>query len=401
MNPFAVLLLLVSCSCHLHAQASLLSTDQEQFTSRMDAAFQLSELPAVVAIAVDEKGKQIVYEKGDAIWGEDIPVDSDHIFRIASMTKLLTSIAALQLVEKEILDLDADLSGLMPEMAAIPILQVDSLIPAKKPITLRHLLTHTAGFGYYGYTVDPALFKQENWSYDDKPRLFESGTDFLYGTSTDWVGKVVEKISGLSLEAYFKANITGPLKMNSTFFNVPDSLYHRIVSRGHRGASGKEDLVELTPRIPEQPITSFSGGGGLFSSPAEYTKLLLCLLNKGSFPGGRILTEDTVDKMIINHVGDISLDPVGRYAAPGSCCDFNELMDANSKWGLAFMIDNSPESYGRSKGTVGWGGYYNTYFFIDYKKGIAASIYTQHIPFNHPSTRALFRQFSELLYTSN
>ncbi|MDC6350944.1 serine hydrolase [Zeaxanthinibacter sp. PT1] len=400
MNPIVILLLLLSRPCLASAQATLVPMEPENIYAHMDVAFNQSDLPAVVAIAVDKAGERVVYEKGKAIWDKEIPVTADHLFRIASMTKLLTSIAAMQLVERNLLELDGDLSELMPEMASIPILQGDSLIPAEKPITLRHLLTHTAGFGYFGYTVDPTLFREDNWPYDDKPRMFESGTQFLYGTSTDWVGKLVEKVSGQSLDIYFKKHITGPLQMNRTFYNVPESLHHLIVSRGHRGEDGEQSLVEIDARVPAKVTETFSGGGGLFSTPNDYTKLLYCLLNKGEFPGGRILKEDTVNEMLKNQVGEISLNPGKRFSAPGSCCNFSGLMDTDSKWGLAFMIDNSPEPYGRSKGTVAWGGYYNTFFFIDFKKGIAASLYTQHIPFNHQKTTDIFHRFSELIYTS-
>ena len=102
--------------------------------------------------------------------------------------------------------------------------------------------------------------------------------------------------------------------------------------------------------------------------------------------------------MTKNQIGDISLDPTGWYFDPVRCCNFEGIMDENSKWGLAFMIDNTPKAYGRKAGTVLWGGYRNTYFYIDHKSGIAASIYTQHTPFNHEATVSLFEKFSEVLY---
>ena len=374
---------------------------EESVNQIMNEAIEKSDLPAVVAIAINKNGEKVTYNYGKAIWSEDMEVTQEHIFRIWSMTKLVTSIAAMQCVENGLIGLDNDLSEILPEMTDIPILSSGKLIEPKNKITLRHLLTHTSGFGYSGMTVEEGDYNKENWNYSDSPRRFESGTNFLYGTSMDWVGKLVEKLSGMDLEVYFRKHITGPLKMDRTFFNVPDSLHSLIVSYGRRGDQGKIELEELPNRIPTNKATELSGGGGLFSTPSDYTKLLQCLLNDGIYEGGRILSQATIEEMIKNQVGDMNLSPQGKHFNPGVCCNFNGLMDENSKWGLAFMIDNNSKQYGRQAGTVTWGGLMNTYFYIDFKSGIAASIYTQHLPFNHYQTTSLFEQFSEIIYTAN
>ena len=390
-----ILLLLVSCK----EDNSTSFPSEEKVTLLMNETVKKSDLPAVVAIALNKDGERVVYTYGKAIWTEDTDVTSNHIFRIASMTKLVTSIAALQLVERGVVGLDDDLSPIMPEMTKIPILSNGELIEAKNKITLRHLLTHTSGFGYSGATITVEGIMDDNWDYEDGPRHFESGTNFLYGTSTDWAGKLVEKLTEMTLEEYFTKYITKPLGMNRTFFNVPDSLHSLIVSRGNRGDDGQEKLTESLNRIPNSKVTTFSGGGGLFSTPSDYTKLLQCLLNDGKYSGGRILREETIVEMTLNQIGNITLNPEGRYFGPGTCCNFNGLMYENSRWGLAFMIDNNSKDYGRETGTVMWGGYFNTYFYIDFKSGIAASIFTQHIPFNHFETTSLFDKFSEIVYS--
>jgi CubicO group peptidase (beta-lactamase class C family) len=394
---FLIFLLIDSCE---NRQVHLRSFPaQDTVTDLMDEAMKNSDLPAVVAIAINKNGEKVTYHYGKAIWTEDAEVTSGHIFRIWSMTKLVTSIAAMQCVENGLIGLDDDLSSIMPEMTDIPILSNGELIKPKNKITLRHLLTHTSGFGYSGLTVED--FKNENWNYEDAPRHFESGTNFLYGTSTDWVGKLVEKLTNMNLEEYFRENVTKPLGLNRTFYNVPDSLKSFIVSMGSRGSDGKQPLEESPNRIPTNAVTEYSGGGGLFSSPEDYTKLLQCLLNGGKLGKVRILKKKTIQEMTQNQIGDISLNPEGRFFDPGTCCNLNGLMFENSKWGLAFMIDNNSKDYGRQAGTVIWGGYLNTYFYIDFKSGIAASIYTQHIPFNHPQTTSLFERFSEIIYTKN
>jgi len=235
--------------------------------------------------------------------------------------------------------------------------------------------------------------------YKELPRRFESGTRFLYGSSTDWAGRLVEKTSKLSLEEYFRKNITGPLSMNRTWFNVPDSLKQWIVSYGARGDDGKQSLTERPDRIPAQPATEYSGGGGLFSTPDDFTLLLQCLLNYGTLNGTRILQRETLVEMTKNQIGSISMKGAGAYFNPASCCDFKGITSSTSKWGLAWLIDNEDKPYGRKAGTVLWGGLLNTYFYIDYQSGIAASIYTQHLPFNHPATTTLFDKFSDLIYS--
>lgn len=374
---------------------------QERVTALMNEAMKETDLPGVVAIAINNKSEQVMYAHGVAVWDENIKVTQKHIFRIYSMTKLVTSIAAMQLVEKGLIGLDDDLSLLLPDMAKIPILTDGKIVQPKSKITLRHLLTHTSGFGYASTDEELSKFDRTKWEFKDLPRRFESGTQFLYGSSTDWVGRAVEKISNTDLEEYFRKNITGTLGMNRTWFNVPDSLKRYIVSYGNRGADGKESLKEIPNRIPTTAVNEYSGGGGLFSTPEDYTLLLKCLLNYGTLNNAVILKKETVLKMVENQIGNISMKDAGAFYNRGRCCDFAGITSSTTKWGLAWLIDNEDKSYGRKSGTVLWGGLLNTYFYIDYKSGIAASIYTQHLPFNHPQTTVLFDKFSEIIYSGN
>ena len=257
---YLILLLLISCK----EENSTSFPSEENVNKLMNEAIQKSDLPAVVAIAINKNGEKVTYNYGKAVWTEDVEVTPEHIFRIWSMTKLVTSIAAMQCVENGLIGLDDDLSEIIPEMTTIPILSNGKLIESKNKITLRHLLTHTSGFGYSGMTVEEGDYDKENWDYSDSPRHFESGTNFLYGTSTDWVGKLVEKLNGINLEVYFRKNITGPLEMDRTFFNVPNSLQSLIVSYGSRGDQGEKELEELSNRIPTNKTTVLSGVVGCF-----------------------------------------------------------------------------------------------------------------------------------------
>ena len=288
---------------------------QSALSLAMNEKMVSSDLPSVVAIASDKFGEEVSFCYGKAVWNENVNTTKDHIFQLHSMTKLLTSVAALQLVEKGKIGLDDDLSLWMPEMTNIPIVEKGELSEAKKPITLRHLLTHTSGFGYACCTdSELANFDYSEWKYEDAPRRFESGTKFMYGTSLEWVGKLNEKISQSTLEDYFKENITNPLEMNRTFFNVPDSLQDFIVSRGYRGKDGKQPLTEIKERIPKENVIKFSGDDGLWSSPNDYMKLLRCLLNYGTLNDVVLLKEKTVEEMLKNQRRIFSRKDRYRYS---------------------------------------------------------------------------------------
>jgi len=200
-----------------------------------------TDIPAVVMGKVSKSGDMSFYSNGPSKWDRDDSITLQNIFSIASMTKVLTSVAALQLVEQKQVTLDQPLDQHLPEMSERLILNEDNkVIEPQNSITLRHLLTHTAGFGYWFTSPQLGRWNQLkaeiNWTENYQPRLFESGTSFMYGTNIDWVGRLVEKISGIDLEQYFRQYISGPLGMDSTWYNVPDELEHLVVATSYRNA---------------------------------------------------------------------------------------------------------------------------------------------------------------------
>ena len=247
---------------------------------------------------INKNGEMTFYSKGPSRWERNDTINEKNIFRIASMTKALGSVAALQLVEQGKITLDESLDELLPEMSKRMILnEGNEIVVPKNSITLRHLLTHTAGFGYRFTSPQLAkwntLKKEINWKEEYEPRLFESGTSFMYGTNIDWVGILVEKISGMTLEDYFRTHITGPIEMNSTWFNVPGELEPLVAGSSIRN---QDTGVLLKNEYIKRPqTTSYNAGGGLSSSPEDYGKFLACMLNKGTLNGVKIMEESTFD----------------------------------------------------------------------------------------------------------
>ena len=283
---------------------------------------------------ITQKGKEIFYyENGYADLDTRRKFTRNTIIRLASMTKALGSVAALQLVERGKITLDEPLDDYLPEMSSRKIINENNeIVDPKNSITLRHLLTHTAGFGYW-FTSEKLsrwnqLKEEINWNENYEPRLFEAGTTYMYGTNIDWVGRLVEKISGMNLEEYFKKFITGPLEMNSTWFNVPDELESLVVSSSYR-----ENGELIKNKYQKRNKTSnYNAGGGLSSSPNDYGKFLACMLNHGEFKGVKILNKETFilkKKHILFHfLSDIfKRDMEKRFLV------FLSLIE-DGKWGL-------------------------------------------------------------------
>ena len=331
--------------------------------------------------------------------------DGNDIFRIASMTKLFTSIAALQLVESKMINLDDSLNTIIPEMSDIPILGIDKRYVSEKIITLRNLLNHTSGFGHPFLSNKLYNFEKkysfQNMSDDTEkykrkmnyPRLFEPGSRFMYGTSTDWVGRLVEKISNMNLNDYFKTKILDPLNLNSTWFNIPRTLENRISPYYQKR---NKIFYELPNKIPER-ISTYSGGGALKSSANDFLKLLKCLLNSGKLDGSRILKSTTVDLMFRNSLPEgISLQ-FDKIETENSNKD-GGIWKENDLWGLAFALENNPKEKIRPQGTGYWGGIWNSYYSIDHKNKIAIVYFSQFKPFNDKGAYGLYKLFETIIY---
>jgi methyl acetate hydrolase len=369
----------------------------------LQAKVAAKEIPGVVAMAANEAS--VVYQGafGARNMAAATPMSSDTIFRIASMVKLLTSVAALQLVERGKLKLDEPAANIDPTLAAPQILQgfdtkgAPQLRPAHNPITLRNLLTHTSGFSYPLW--DPNVVRylkaaRGNPALPRRPLMFEPGEKWAYGGSIDNVSRLVEIASGQSIDRYFSEHITGPLGMNDTGFVITEEQRARQASLHVRDASGK-----LVPKPFEKlvPTFGFSGGGGIYSTAPDYLALLQALLNGGSLRRASVLRPDTVAMMSTNQIGNIEAG-ILKTANPALSNDVDFFPGIHLRWALGHMINVDPVREGRAAGSLTWAGLFNTYYWIDPKKRIAGVIMMQILPFADRQALAAYRQFERGIY---
>ena len=374
--------------------------------SMLRAATNAGEVPGVVALAATDN--DIFYE---GVFGRrrlrDGPaMTRDTVFRVASMAKLITSVAALQLVERNKLSLDAPVPDIEPAVGSPKVLEgfdargSPQLRPAKWPITLRHLLTHTAGFTYrlwdakavqYAKSIEQLPPAQRNGA---TPLMFDPGERWQYGTSIDWVGRIVEFVSRDSLDVYFRKQILDPLEMNDTAFVISPQQREREASVHRRGPDGS-----LTAQPTEQKSTrqTFSGGGGIYSTGPDYLTLIRALLRGGSLNGVRILRPDTVALMGQNQIGKIEVG-VLKTTAPALSNDVDLCPGIRLKWGFGHLINTQAVPGGRSAGSLSWGGLFNTYYWIDPEKRVAAVFMTQVLPFADGRALRPYRQFERGIY---
>lgn len=381
--------------------------------ARIDAALRHAvasgDVPGVVATAASEEG--IVYE--GAFGQRDIAagpaMTDDTIFRIASMTKAVTSVAAMQLVEAGRIGLDEPVGRFVPDLAAPQVLEgfdaagAPCLRPARRPITLRALLTHTAGFGYfwantdlqrYIETTNTPPFASGRLAALNLPLVRDPGEHWEYGINTDWVGRLVEAVSGMPLDAYIRDHITVPLGMTDTGFQLSAGQSRRLVGVHQRKPDGT-----IEPLAIEAPAERefWAGGGGLHATGRDYLRFLQMLMAGGRLDGAGILRPETVAMMAANQIGPLAAGVI-KSAMPALANDFDPLPGIACKFGLGFLINTMPGPDGRNAGSLAWAGIYNSYYWLDPVARVAGVILTQILPFADPRVLALLGAFERAVY---
>ncbi|MCC6778256.1 MAG: beta-lactamase family protein [Hyphomicrobiales bacterium] len=378
------------------------SQQAQSIDDAMRAAVARKDVVGVVVMAADRKGTFYQGAFGLADMTEARPLQIDSMFRIASMTKAITSAAAMQLIEQGRFGLDDPVEKHLPELASLKVLEsfdgatgAYRVRPASRSVTVRHLFTHTSGLGY-GFT-SPIVrdFKPRTGeSYPVGPLVFEPGEQWLYGTSTDWLGRLVEKIAGLPLEDYFRRHIFTPLGMKDTSYAVPNDELTRLVTVNRRQADGN-----FTREAVQPPTSGFTpiGGGGLTSTAGDYIRFTRALLNGGELDGARMLSADAVASMSRNHIGSIGL-PALKSALPDRSDDFTFIADGRDKWGLGFQVTADAMPGKRSAGSLSWGGINNTYYWLDPARGVTGVILMQFLPFADRKALGLYDTFERGVY---
>jgi CubicO group peptidase (beta-lactamase class C family) len=368
-------------------------------------------IPGIVALAADQRGVFYQGAFGRRAVDQTQPMTVDSVFRIASMTKAITGTAAMQLVEQRRIGLDQPMGEVLPLVKDVKVLEgfdpdgSPRLRAPKGPVTLRHLLTHTSGYGYDIFNPDlaryievaglPSILTRKNDALR-VPLLFDPGTRWEYGVGVDLVGKVVEAVSGEDLEGYFRQHILDPLGMRDTSFLLRHDMAQRLVGTHVRGPDGKPIAINLEPADDGEFHT---GGAGLFSTAPDYIAFARMLLAGGTLDGVKILEQETVRLMTRNAIGDLDV-PMVRSNNPALALEVETFPGQVKKWGLTFLINTEDIEGFRSGGSLTWGGVHNTYYWIDLTKRITAVALMQILPIGDPHVQATMIGFEHALYAA-
>jgi CubicO group peptidase (beta-lactamase class C family) len=372
-------------------------------------AVESKKMPGIVAVAATDKGR--VYEGafGTREIGKTAPMTLDTVVWIASMTKAITATAAMQLVEKGKLSLDRPAQDVVPDLAKARVLEgfdatgQPRLRAPRRPITLKHLLTHTAGFAYEIWQTDIARYQEATNTPGittcanaalTTPLLFDPGDRWEYGINIDWAGKMIEATSGQKLDAYFQQNIFGPLGMKDTSFALSPSQRSRLSSVHQRDDKGALAPIEFG--LPENP-EFLMGGGGLYGTAGDYLTFTQMIVQGGTLNGAQVLQRDTVEQMAQNHIGPLEIG-VMKTAAPPLSRDVELFPGMSKKWGLSFLINTQAVPGGRSAGSLAWAGLANTYFWIDRTRRVSGVFLSQLLPFYDTAAIDLFGKFEAEVY---
>jgi CubicO group peptidase (beta-lactamase class C family) len=369
------------------------------------------KLPGVVGMVANDSG--IVYQGafGHRAVDRPEPMSLDTVFRIASMTKAITATAAMQLVEAGRIGLEQPIGELLPFTRDVQVLE--GFDDAGKPrlrapataVTVRHLLTHTSGYGYDIFNADlgrymeaaglPSIVTCRNDSLK-APLLFDPGARWEYGIGLDLIGRIVETVSGQNLEAYFQQHIFGPLGMTDSSFRPGEAMQARMVGTHARGPDGK--AVPVSFEFP-QDAEFLMGGGGLYSTTADYLAFCRMLLAGGTLGGRQVLKPETVRLMGENHIGALDV-PKLRSDNPQLALEVEFFPGIAKKWGLSFLINMGDVPGGRAAGSLAWAGVHNTFFWVDPGSRLTAVLMMQLLPANDPAVLETLLSFEASVYSA-
>ncbi len=367
------------------------------------------EIPGVVVAAALPGGEIYRRAFGRRDLSKPDEMTGDTLFWIASMTKPVVSAAAMQLLEQGKVTLDEDLGGVLPALARPQVLEgwdasgAPRLRPARAPVTLARLLTHTAGFSYELWNEDivryqkhadlPGITSCENRALMT-PLVADPGTSWEYGINIDYVGKLVEALSGERLDAYLARHIFAPLGMTETTFRIRADQRPRLAAMHTRAADGT--LAPMAFEVPQEPEFHM-GGGGLYGTAGDYLAFCRMILNQGEPTGARVLRPETVALMVQNQIGPLNVTRM-KTSAPAATNDAEFFPGMVKKWGFGFMISTEAVPGRRAAQSLAWAGLANTYFWIDPGSQVAGVFLTQILPFADARVLDLYEAFEAEMY---
>jgi CubicO group peptidase (beta-lactamase class C family) len=366
-------------------------------------------LPGVVAAVVGPDGIRDIGAVGRADVDTGEPVGVDTVFRLMSLTKALTSVAALQLVERDQLALDLPVAAVLPAFDRLQVLDgFDGGTPRLRPpataATIRQLLSHTSGLAYAFSSPDLLRYLRATQTPDaisgrraalTVPFVADPGTAWNYGVSTDWLGQVIEAVSGQELPAYVRDNILEPLGMRDTSFAPTTHQRGRLMALHRRAPDGHLVVVPDDP-LPHAPEFA-SGGHGAYGTVPDYARLLAALLGDGSLGGVRVLEPRTVDLAFRDQLNGLPLPAVMRSTMPELAHDV-PAAPFRQGWGLGFHLTLEDVPGLRRAGTADWSGLMNCFYWIDRRAGLAALWCSQLLPFFDPQVVAAIARFERAVY---
>ena len=391
--PFLVVAVISAATSLPQQAANDLSAFLKGVTDRGD-------VPGVVVAVVGKDG--VLYHEafGKSRTIGNTPMAKDTIFNMASMTKPVTSVAIMMLVDEGKLKLDDDVAKYLPKYKNPLVISkfndADATYetrPARRPITIRHLLTHTSGLGYaVGSSMLTKIVAKTKKTELDLPLQFDPGDSWAYGPSTRVLGDVVEAISGQKLDAFLESRILGPLGMRDTSYLVPTAKYGRVVAVNTRGADGKLAEQPMPATLP----ATVQGDAGLYGTGGDYGLFLRMLLNRGTLNGKRILSEQSVKTMLEPNTGSVV---VKEQQSVNLALSRNFPSGAGKdKWGLGFQLASEKVPNRRSPGSGTWAGVFNTHFFIDPSREIGVVVMMQTLPFYDDTSMKVYAGVEEAIY---
>ena len=375
----------------------------------LDQAVEAGHTPGVVASVATREGVVFEGAAGLRALGRDQPMTLDTVFRAFSMTKAVGGVAAAKCIEDGLIELDTPVEDVLPAWKEIKRLEgfddvgQPILVDPVETATIRHLATHTSGLVYEFWNADqgryleatgaPSILSGQMASLHSYPLAFEPGAKWDYGVGIDWLGRVVEEVSGQRIDAYVHEKILDPLAMNDTDFELRDHMAPRLC-QAHACAEGAWAHHEISaPPNPE----FYGMGHALYSTGPDYLRFIRMLLNGGELDGARILSPDAHAMAMANQIGDLSVDKMTSLAPPLSA-DVDFFPEQRKVFSLCCLVNTSDIEGKRRAGSQSWAGVLNSHYWFDPKAGIAAVLMMQHLPFVDDNCLVVYDAFERAVY---